>query len=180
MLITMEDDDFAALARGGAPHGLRLPDTALAPPTVLEMLRGLAVSIRAEFTPAAWMIVDGDEIVGLCSVVRAPADGIVEIGYGIAPSRAGQGHAGRALADLLAWARSDIRVTAIVAETSPANLPSQKALSRNGFAQTGRRTDAEDGEVICWRIPVRSNTGAVATGQTAAAMGGLTGCSIQG
>ena len=60
-----------------------------------------------------------------------------------------------AIADLVVWARGDDRVDAILAETGVGNLPSQRVLSRNGFRQTGTRTDAEDGPVICWQIATR-------------------------
>ena len=150
MLLAMDDNDFAELIRGVAPRGLQLPDSPLAPTEILEMLRALAGSIAVDFAPAAWMIVQEAEIVGLCSVVSPPADQQLKIGYGVAPTRQGRGATTGAIAELLVWAKSDNRIAAITAETGVDNLASQIVLSRNGFQNVGHRTDAEDGDVICW------------------------------
>lgn len=80
-----------------------------------------------------------------------PQDGTIHIGYGVAPTRQGQGIASRAVADLLAWAKTDPRVTAVTAETAVDNPASQRVLQRNGFLRTGERVDVEDGPVIMWR-----------------------------
>ena len=127
-----------------------MPDEPLESAEVLEMLRGLANSIRPTFAPASWLIVEGGEIVGLCSVIKLPTDAAIDIGYGIAPSCRGRGAASRAVGALLDWARSVERVLAVRAETWVDNPASQRVLERNGFARTGRRLDPEDGELICW------------------------------
>jgi len=44
------------------------------------MLADLANGVRAHFSPSAWMIIEGGEIVGLCSVVRIPEGGELHIG----------------------------------------------------------------------------------------------------
>lgn len=88
MIIELTPGDFDALLKGTPPFNLRLvPDSAIAPAEVLEMLRRLAADIGAVFSPSAWMIVEEDEVVGLCSIVRTPRHGNIRIGYGIAPSR---------------------------------------------------------------------------------------------
>ncbi|MDE8759317.1 MULTISPECIES: GNAT family N-acetyltransferase [Rhizobium] len=151
MIIELTPIDFDALLKGSAPLDLRLvPDSAIAPPEVLEMLSRLAADIGAAFSPSAWMIVEEDEIVGLCSIVRMPRDGNIRIGYGIAPSRQGRGCTTRAIGQLLAWGRSDPRVARLSAETGIGNIASQRVLERNGFIRTGERIDAEDGPLICW------------------------------
>lgn len=158
MLIEAEASDFALLLADAAPHPLALVhDSQLAPPPVLQMLADLAASIRTYFAPAAWMIVESGEVVGLLSAVRPPADGELHIGYGIAPSRRGRGIAGRAVTDIVAWATSDARVERITAETSVDNLPSQRVLEVNGFWITGTREDAEDGSLFTWEKSVRGN-----------------------
>lgn len=156
MLIEANHDDFAALQRGEAPAPLRLCDSPLAPPEVLVMLGQLADRIRPIFSPSAWMIVEGDEIVGLISPTQPldAADRSLRIGYGVAPTRWGQGVATRAVADLAAWARADDRVRALTAETSVDNPASQTVLSRNGFQVVGEREDSEDGPLILWRLEV--------------------------
>lgn len=154
MLIEAEAEDFAALLRGEAPAPYRLCDSPLAPPEVLAMLAQLAEGIRLLFAPAAWMMVEDGEIVGLISPTQPlnAADRSLRIGYGVAPTRWGRGVATRAVADLTAWARADDRVRALTAETAIDNLASQKVLARNGFRITGERVDDEGGPLIQWRL----------------------------
>ena len=142
MLIEAGDAEFAAL----------LSDkSSIATTEVLEMLAKLAANIRPSFAPSAWQVSIDGEIVGLCSLVRAPADGIVTIGYGIAPEHIGKGHASAAVRDIIIWAHGDDRVHAVCAETSLDNVASQRVLEHNDFARTGERVDDEDGALICWR-----------------------------
>ncbi|NYT41850.1 GNAT family N-acetyltransferase [Sphingomonas sp. R-74633] len=151
MIVETNGADYAALLLGHAPRHFTLADTAIAPAEILRMLADLAARISADFTPASWLIVEADEVVGLCSVTRPPVEGVIDIGYGVAPSRQGRGFAGRAVRDIVAWAREDPRVQAITADTSPDNLPSRRVLAAAGFVQVGERIDAEDGLVLCWR-----------------------------
>lgn len=153
MIIEATENDFHALLNGRAPQGLRLvPDSAIAPPEVLKMLGDLADAIRTAFAPSAWFIVEGDEIVGLCSLTRVPENREAHIGYGVAPTRQGSGSTSRAIRDLVEWARHDPRVAVVSAEASVDNIASQRVLERNGFIQTGERLDAEDGLVTCWQV----------------------------
>ncbi len=156
MLVDATDADFAALSAGTAPRGLRLPDGPLEAPEVLHMLRELAFSLRPGFSPAAWMIIEGEEIVGLCSLVKAPASSGIDIGYGITATRRKRGAATRAVAALVEWAQSDSRVDVVRAETSVDNLPSQRVLERNDFVRGGERMDAEDGALVCWLRTLRA------------------------
>ena len=107
MLVEATDEHFAALISGAAPLGLTVPDGGVEMVEVLEMLRGLAQSVRQQIGPASWLIVADGEIVGLCSITKAfPTPGTIEIGYGLAQARRGRGHAAAAVAELLDWARS--------------------------------------------------------------------------
>ncbi|MDV4155994.1 GNAT family N-acetyltransferase [Rhizobium brockwellii] len=151
MIIELMSHDFEALLKGVAPGQLRLvQDSAIAPPEILAMLSRLAADIGVEFLPSAWMIVEDDEIVGLCSVIKVPQDGKIHIGYGVAPTRQSRGCTTRAIGQLLEWARDDPRVALISAETGFENVASQRVLERNGFVRIGERIDAEDGPLICW------------------------------
>lgn len=156
MLLPIADADFVALVEGRAPRDLRLPDGSIAPIEVLAMLRDLAAVIGTVFQPAAWLIVEGEEAVGLLSVTRPPHAGELHIGYGVAPSREGRGVATRAVGELVAWAQDDAGIVRLTADTSTANLGSQRVLERNGFVRIGERIDPEDGPLICWERRLRN------------------------
>ena len=115
------------------------------------MLGGLADMIRADFDPAAWLIVEGGAVVGLLSLVAPYSQQTVRIGYGVAPDCCGRGIATRAVGALLAWAHKDPRVACVTAETNVDNIASQRVLERNGFARMGTRFDDEDGDLIVWQ-----------------------------
>lgn len=154
MIIEAYDSDFEALLAGKGPRGLKLPDGTFEDPAVLTMLRELAESIRAIFAPASWLVVEHGEVVGLCSLVRRPSNGAVDIGYGIMQARRTRGNATAAVKALVRWARGDERVHLCRAETSIHNRPSQRVLERNGFLRIGTRHDEEDGDLFCWSLPV--------------------------
>lgn len=154
MLVAAEDEDFAVLIAGGPVRGWRVTE-GIETEAVLAMLRGLAAEVRTAFRPAAWLIIEDNNVVGLCSLLEPPIPGReLKIGYGVAPTRRGRGVAGRAIAELVVWARSHAHIDAITAETGTGNPASQRVLTANGFAQVGTRIDAEDGALQCWRIGV--------------------------
>lgn len=151
MIIETIAADYAALLNDHAPRDFALADTPIAPREILDMLAGLAERIRADFATASWLIVEDGEVAGLCSITRPPEHGVIDIGYGIAPSRRRRGIATRAIGEIVAWARAAAHVSAITAETAIDNFASQQVLARNGFVRTGERFDMEDGQLICWR-----------------------------
>jgi len=151
MIVETTREDYASLLLGRAPRNFTLPDTPIAPPEVLQMLADVASRVSETFSPTSWLIVEQGEVTGLCSVTRPPADRVIDIGYGIAPSRQGRGIAGRAIGEIVAWARASEQVVAITAETAVTNIASQRVLMRNEFVQVGERVDDEDGPLLCWR-----------------------------
>ena len=155
MLIEATDAHFADLIAGRDPEGLTVAEGGVETPEVIAMLRDLSGEVGESFEPNAWLIVEDGEVVGLCSLVRTPYVGdSVMIGYGVAASRRRRGIAKRAVADLLAWARDDDRVSTVTAETSIHNGPSQRVLEANGFARSGEREDEDDGPLFCWAVEV--------------------------
>ncbi len=152
MIIEMNSEDFASLVLGHAPRNLLLADTPVATADVLKMLADLAETVGATFSPASWLVVEKDEVVGLVSVTRPPEYGTVDIGYGIAPSRQGRGHASAAVRELVRWAREAPYVLALTAETARSNHASQRTLQKAGFVAIGERLDDEDGPLIQWRF----------------------------
>jgi len=151
-LLAASDGLFAWMLGEGPPPDptLTLPPGGVDEAWVLRWLRrNLAGGAQS------WLVVAGVEVVGLCSH-KAPPDptGGVEIGYATAPQRRGAGHATAAIALLVAKARADPRLTALTAETALANRPSQRALEANGFYGDGRGWDADEGEMLKWRLDV--------------------------
>ncbi|MEL0212263.1 MAG: GNAT family N-acetyltransferase [Novosphingobium sp.] len=151
-LVPATQTHFARLLDGQPPEpAMALPDTPVAEPEVLAMLAGLAEAVADLFSPSAWLIVAGDELVGLLSVTSVLEEGRLQIGYGVAPGSQGRGHASAAVAALVNWAQSDVRVSALYAETRTDNIASQRVLERGGFAKIGERLDEEDGALFCWQ-----------------------------
>jgi RimJ/RimL family protein N-acetyltransferase len=161
MLIAVTPADFAILVAGDAPRGLAVAPGGIESTEILEMLAGIANGIAATFAPAAWMMVEQGAIVGLVSITALPAADIITIGYGVAASRRSQGAATRAIADLLAWAATDKRLTTVTAATAPDNLASQRVLAANGFVQSGTTHEPEDGPLLLWHrdVAAASNQG---------------------
>ncbi len=161
-LVVCTDAHFAWMLGGEPPPPeLRLPPGGIEAAPVIEMLRTLMADIRRTHPVCAWLMIEDDEVVGLCSLTRASdAEGIPHIGYGVAESRRGRGHATRAIRLMVTEVLRDPNVRGIGAETSVGNIPSQRVLEENGFAKTGTRIDDEDGEVFVWRFNVRSQSGA--------------------
>ncbi len=151
-LICATDDHFAWLLNEAvAPIGLRVPEGGVDDPVVLKILRRLTAKLHAVGCQASWLIVDQDEVVGLCSFKR-PADDarIAEIGYGVAGSRRRKGYATMAIDLLIEEVVNSKAASQLCAETAVANLPSQRVLERNGFSICGTRVDAEDGDLLIW------------------------------
>ena len=154
-LVAATDAHFVALAANRAPDGFVLAEGGVDAREIIEMLGALAGTVRRQIDPAAWLIVNNHEVVGLCSITKPFASpGMIEIGYGIAATRRGQGFATRAVGKLLELARADRRIEIVAAETAVDNVPSQRTLEKNGFARTGGRIDPEDGAVFCWQVAV--------------------------
>ncbi|HEY4943688.1 MAG TPA: GNAT family protein [Rhizomicrobium sp.] len=156
-LIEAGDRDFLWLL-GGEPHtrGLRLPPGGVDAPSMLAVVRRMAAALRAVHGRGAWMMVEDGEVVGLCCYLRPPnAKGEVTFGYGIAPSRRGDGHPTGIMAAMLAMAAEDPKANAVVAVTAIADGATQGELDRNGFVEAGRGVHPQMGEVISWRRALR-------------------------
>lgn len=151
MLVAADDEAFAALVAGHSVGRLAVAPE-LETIETLTMLADLARMIRADFDPAAWLIVEHGTVVGLISLVAPPAAGAIAIGYGVAPSCRREGLARGAVAELLATLAADRRVAAVTAETSMDNPASQRVLEANGFHRTGERNDAVDGPLFGWQF----------------------------
>ena len=97
-----------------------------------------------------WVIVERETstIVGDGGFHGAPSsEGVLEIGYSIVPDRRRRGFATEAARALIAWARAQPGVNAVVAGCHPGNEASIRTLERLGFRRAGRA-----GGEIRWRL----------------------------
>jgi [ribosomal protein S5]-alanine N-acetyltransferase len=76
-------------------------------------------------------------VVGGIGIFGPPEDGIVEVGYGIVPSRQGRNYATEAVITLVAALWSHPELAAVVADTDPDNRASQRVLEKAGFVRVG-------------------------------------------
>jgi RimJ/RimL family protein N-acetyltransferase len=74
--------------------------------------------------------------------------GSVTVGYGLAPGARGVGYATEALRAVAAWALEQPEVVAVEADTTHANLPSQRVMERAGM----RLYDTSD-QLRFYRLP---------------------------
>src|SRR5215213_1507718 len=74
--------------------------------------------------------------------------GSVTVGYGLAPGARGRGYATEALRAVVAWALAQPEVVAVEADTTHANLPSQRVMERAGM----RLYDKSD-QLRFYRVP---------------------------
>ena len=147
-LLPMTDAHFAWLLGEAPPpaDAPRLAEGGLAAPEIVELLRGVAAEVGGE---AAWMMIADGEGVGMISIKDRDAKGLWDIGYGVASSREGRGHATAAVAALKVIAR-DKGASGLTAETLPDSGASPRVLKRNGFVCIGQHDHPEDGLVDQW------------------------------
>ena len=87
-----------------------------------------------------WTAIDRDaqQMVGdLCFVGEPNEAGEVEIGYGTYPEFQGQGYMTEMVNGMVAWAKTQPGVRAIIASTDATNVASYRVLQKNNFVQTG-------------------------------------------
>ncbi len=99
---------------------------------------------------------DDEALVGFGGWKGPPVDGVVELGYAVAPTRRGRGVATKVVEQLLARAReSGVRL--VIAHTLPEESPSTSVLRRAGFSKADVLADSHSGDdrsVWRWELPV--------------------------
>ena len=92
-------------------------------------------------------------LVGFGGFKGSPSpDGMVEIGYAIAPAFRGQGLATHAVAQMVQRAFADVAVRAVDAHTLGHNNPSTRVLQKSGFRKIAEIEDPDDGPIWQWRL----------------------------
>ena len=84
------------------------------------------------------------------------ADGMVEIGYTVAPALRGRGYGHAIVAALLDEAARESAVRVVRASISPTNAPSLALVGRAGFMRMGEQWDDEDGLEWIFERPSRA------------------------
>jgi ribosomal-protein-alanine N-acetyltransferase len=93
---------------------------------------------------------DSDTVVGSAGFKGPPADGVVEIAYGLSPEYQGKGYATEAAEALTAYAFQTGKVRVVRAHTLPESNASTRVLTKCGFHRIGEVIDPEDGLVWRW------------------------------
>ena len=91
-----------------------------------------------ELFATIWIVIEksSNSIAGELGFKRkADENGFIEIGYSIQPDYRNKGYITESIRMLSAWAFNYPEVKAIIAETLDDNIPSIKALSKNGFSR---------------------------------------------
>ncbi|NIH81614.1 GNAT family N-acetyltransferase [Amycolatopsis viridis] len=88
------------------------------------------------------------EVVGSIGLFWPPEDGVVEIGYGIVPSRRGRRYAAEATVALTRFALSSPQVRSVSAQVERSNPASVRVLEAAGFTCV-----ADDGDVLRFSSP---------------------------
>jgi RimJ/RimL family protein N-acetyltransferase len=146
-------------ARFPERYGLDLVDGFLAFPEALPATReALTAGMAPEWF--SHLIVDPDaaEVVGLGGYTGPPEEGVVEVGYSVAPARRGRGHASAATQAWIASAR-ERGVTRVIAHTLAEEGPSTAVLRRCGFARVAELEDPDDGPLWRWEVSAAEGTG---------------------
>ncbi len=92
-------------------------------------------------------------LIGMCGCKGPPTgEGVVEIGYSIAPAYRGQGLATEAALALTAYALSIPDIKVVRAHTLPAISASTRVLAKCRFIRVADFNDPEDGMVWRWEL----------------------------
>jgi ribosomal-protein-alanine N-acetyltransferase len=100
----------------------------------------------------------GALLVGSGGFIGPPVDGVVEIGYEIAPAYRDRGLATAAARAMIDKAIASGRVATVIAHTLIGENPSTGVLRRLGFRRTGAVRDPEEGTAWRWELPVPAAT----------------------
>ena len=135
---------FAALAGSPVPDGW---------PEFPEAIEFAIDKLRERPDQAGWwmhLFFIDSTLVGSGGYVGPPEDGVVEIGYEIAPAFRGRGLATAAATAMIAKAVTEGDVHTVIAHTLAHPNASTSVLRRAGFAHVGAFPDEQEGTVWRW------------------------------
>lgn len=152
ILLALIDGPQAFQQKMGMPiaKGLREVIVEHVSPAWIDQLRS---SSTADIWLHGYAVVDKKDrlVVGTAGFKGPPSEqGVVEIGYGIAPIYGGRGYATQAAEALVAFAFTHHTVQTVCAHTLPASNASTRVLTKCGFAYVGDVQDPDDGPVWRW------------------------------
>jgi len=107
--------------------------------------------VAPEWASYLFIHIEDRAVIGMGGYKGPPADGIVEIGYGIAPAYRRAGYAAAAARALIERAHA-VGVTTVIAHTLAEPNPSTRVLGKLGFVQTDTIEDPEDGPIWRWEL----------------------------
>jgi ribosomal-protein-alanine N-acetyltransferase len=137
--------EFAALIGSPVPEGW---------PQFPEAFEFTIDKLRSSPAETDWwmqLFFHDGRLVGSGGFVGPPDDGVVEIGYEIAPEFRGRGYA-TAAAGVMVDTAFAAGVHTVIAHTMPEANPSTDVLSKLGFQHTGDVTDPDEGTVWRWEL----------------------------
>jgi ribosomal-protein-alanine N-acetyltransferase len=124
-------------------------------PGALEQILDLLRSGAMEPEWATCLFIQQDErtLIGIGGYYGAPdAEGVVEIGYAIAPAYRGQGYATEAAQGMIERAFADPRTRLVQAHTLPNENASTAVLKKCGMVMVGEDVDTDEGVVWRWEV----------------------------
>jgi len=140
--------------RLGELLGASLADDWAGFPQVLPRLRELhAENPHTSWGTVLFLLATPRTLVGMGGYKGEPSlEGLVEIGYAVAPAFRGRGLATEAARALVARAFADPRVQAVTAHTLAEKNPSTGVLEKAGFRRVGEQHDPDVGALWRWQL----------------------------
>jgi RimJ/RimL family protein N-acetyltransferase len=106
-----------------------------------------------EWGSSFFIELEGPTLVGFGGFKGSPSpDGVVEIGYAIAPAFRRRGLATDAVAQMVQRAFAHVTVRAIDAHTLGHDNPSTRVLQKSGFRKIAEIEDPDEGSIWQWRL----------------------------
>ncbi len=147
----LEPDDAEAVAAYASSPGffdhIEVPDALRRAYTLSDAQAFIAQAARDAADWPTWAIEVAGRLVGTIRIRAAAWGGVQEIGFGLAPSARGQGHATAAVRAVMVWCAAEGRPLPW-ARCRAGNHASARVLERTGFTCTDR------GDWQHWAPPV--------------------------